>query len=101
MSDLVPSPWCHVCLDSCRGMLVGPDYKTPPTQMPAAFANQTEEGLSTGGVETSWWRGFRDQRLNQLVELALANNHDLRVATARIREARALLSRRHSIAIRR
>ena len=73
-------------------MLVGPDYQTPPTPMPAAFANQTEEGLSTGGIETSWWRGFRDQQLNQLVELALANNHDLRVATARIREARALLS---------
>ena len=43
-------------------MLVGPDYKTPPTQMPAAFANQAEEGLSTGGVETSWWRGFQDQQ---------------------------------------
>ena len=30
--------------------------------------------------------------MNQLVELALANNHDLRVATARMREARALRS---------
>jgi outer membrane protein, multidrug efflux system len=39
-----------------------------------------------------WWRGFQDDRLNQLVELALANNHDLRVATARILEARALRS---------
>jgi multidrug efflux pump len=73
-------------------MLVGPDYKTPPTPMPAAFTNQIEEGLSTGGVETAWWRGFRDPELNQMVEQALANNHDLRVATARIREARALLS---------
>jgi multidrug efflux pump len=73
-------------------MLVGPNYKTPPTPMPAAFANQTQAGLSSDTVETAWWRGFQDERLNQLVELALANNHDLRVATARIREARALLS---------
>jgi NodT family efflux transporter outer membrane factor (OMF) lipoprotein len=74
------------------GCLVGPNYKTPPLQMPAAFTNQAQEGLSPGGVEASWWRGFQDERLNQLVALALANNHDLRVATARLREARALLA---------
>ena len=33
-------------------MPVGPDYKTPPTQMPEAFANQTQAGLSTETVET-------------------------------------------------
>jgi multidrug efflux system outer membrane protein len=73
-------------------MLVGPDYKTPPLQASAGFANQAQAGLSTDTVETAWWRGFQDDRLNQLVVLALANNHDVRVATARIREARALLS---------
>ena len=43
-------------------------------------------------VETLWWRGFQDNILNQLVDQALANNHDVRVATARLREARALRS---------
>jgi outer membrane protein, multidrug efflux system len=43
-------------------------------------------------VEAFWWRGFQDNTLNQLVDQALANNHDLRVATARLREARALRS---------
>jgi outer membrane protein, multidrug efflux system len=84
---LVP---CLLLLSGC--MLVGPDYKAPPTLMPAAFANQAEEGLTTDAIETSWWRGFQDDTLNQLVELALASNHDLRVATARIHEARALRS---------
>ena len=83
-------PCLLALLSGC--MTVGPDYKTPQTQMPEAFANQAQEGLATSGVETSWWRGFHDPRLNQLVELTLANNHDLRVATARLREARALLS---------
>jgi hypothetical protein len=64
---------------------VGPDYKSPQTQMPGAFADQTQAGVSTQGVETAWWRGFNNDRLNELVELALANNHDLRVATARLR----------------
>jgi multidrug efflux system outer membrane protein len=70
--------------------MVGPNYQQPPLQAPAAFANQTQEGLSTEGVETLWWRGFQDHTLNQLVDQALAHNHDLRVATARLREARSL-----------
>jgi NodT family efflux transporter outer membrane factor (OMF) lipoprotein len=84
---LVP---CLLLLSGC--MLVGPDYKTPPTPIPAGFANQAEEGLTTDAIETSWWRGFQDSTLDRLVAQTLAHNHDLRVATARIREARALLS---------
>ena len=80
------------CLLLLSGCMVGPDYQRPQTQVPTAFANQAQEGLSTDTVETAWWRGFQDDRLQQLVELTLAHNHDLRVATARLREARALLS---------
>jgi multidrug efflux pump len=83
-------PCLLVLLSGC--MTVGPDYKVPQTQMPASFANQAQQAQATEGVETLWWRGFQDDRLNQLVALALANNHDLRVATARLLEARALLS---------
>ncbi len=75
-------------------MLVGPNYKAPQLQAPEAFTNQAQEGVSTNAVESSWWRGFQDNTLNQLVEQALTNNHDLRVAAARLREARALLSER-------
>ena len=72
------------------GCMVGPDYQRPQVPAPEAFANQTQEGLSTAEVETLWWHGFQDHTLNQLVDQALAHNHDLRVATARLREARAL-----------
>jgi outer membrane protein, multidrug efflux system len=85
---LVPS--LLALLSGC--MLVGPDYKMLQTPVSGAFANQAPEGMSTAGVETLWWRGFQDDRLNHLVDLALASNHDLRVATARLRQARALLS---------
>jgi multidrug efflux pump len=78
-------PCLLILLSGC--MTVAPDYQMPQTQTPAAFANQTQEGMSTEGVETTWWRGFSDDRLNQLVELALANNPDPGVTTARLREA--------------
>jgi multidrug efflux pump len=80
------------CLLGLSGCMVGPDYKRPQMQVPVAFANQSQEGMAMDGVETLWWRGFHDNTLNQLVAQALAHNHDLRVATARVREARALRS---------
>ena len=48
--------------------------------------------MSPSDVEVAWWRGFQDEDLNQLVVEALTDNHDIRIATARLREARALLS---------
>jgi NodT family efflux transporter outer membrane factor (OMF) lipoprotein len=38
----------------------------------------------------AWWKGFRDPSLNGLITRALAANHDLRIAKARVREAGAM-----------
>ena len=46
--------------------------------------------MNTNETAVTWWRGFNDPELNQLVDRALAGNHDLRIATANLREARAL-----------
>ena len=77
-----------VLLSGCA--LVGPDHQTPTTELSAGFANANQPGLSTDPAHTRWWQGFKDQELERLVDLAVAGNHDLRVATARLREARAL-----------
>ncbi|MGH8515026.1 MAG: efflux transporter outer membrane subunit, partial [Gammaproteobacteria bacterium] len=74
------------------GCTVGPNYRQPPTEVPGNFSNLGQTGSSNADVEISWWRGFNDDKLNHLVGLALAGNHDLRIATARVREARALWS---------
>jgi NodT family efflux transporter outer membrane factor (OMF) lipoprotein len=74
------------------GCMVGPNYQEPPASMPGKFANADQTGFSNAEVEVAWWRGFNDEKLNNLVGLALAENHDLRIATARLREARALRS---------
>jgi outer membrane protein, multidrug efflux system len=79
-------------LMALTGCMVGPNYKEPKMQMSEKFANESEKGQTTGKVETLWWRGFNDEKLNHLVELAIASNYDLRIATANLREARALRS---------
>jgi multidrug efflux pump len=68
---------------------VGPDYRTPQTKVDTAFANGSQSNLSTEPAVVTWWRGFNDETLNGLVDRAVAANHDLRIATARVREARA------------
>ena len=77
-------------VNGCKA--VGPNYSEPIVQVPTEFANQEQPGMSTAAVEVAWWRGFQDEELNQLVAEALTDNHDIRIATARLREARALLS---------
>jgi len=74
------------------GCAVGPNYRPPETQVNAAFANAAQTSLSVTATETNWWRGFNDTTLDRLIESAVATNHDLRIATARVREARALRS---------
>lgn len=79
-------------LMTLTGCMVGPNYKQPQTRLPERFANETGRSFSTNNVETLWWRGFNDEKLNQLIELAIMGNYDLRIATANLREARALRS---------
>lgn len=70
--------------------VVGPDYKTRGTKLDAAFTGSDQDGFSSEQINVTWWRGFNDTTLNQLVEVALSANHDLRIATANLLEARAL-----------
>ncbi|MDT4332612.1 efflux transporter outer membrane subunit [Methylomonas sp. MS20] len=53
---------------------------------------QTLRDAQTGAWPVSdWWRQFGSPELNRLIETALADNPDLGVAAARLRQARALV----------
>lgn len=75
---------------------VGPDHQRPAPQLDARFI---QPGTSSGpGPADSrpvsadiatFWRGFGDAQLSALVEQALAANGDVRIAQARLQEARA------------
>ncbi len=74
---------------SSAGCTVGPDYVRPPVPDYPAYRSQTPPGRSIADLE--WWKIFNDPILVGLIDTALANNLDLRVAMARIEEARAQL----------
>lgn len=75
------------------GCAVGPDYAPPslPSSQLAASFGEPSAGLASGAVEVAWWRGFDDPALTALVQRALAANHDIGIAAARLEEANALL----------
>ncbi|MGO8677107.1 MAG: efflux transporter outer membrane subunit [Limisphaerales bacterium] len=73
-----------------NGCAVGPNYHRPETTVSPAFANASQTPTSTNSTAVTWWRGFNDPELNHLVDLAVAANYDLRIAAARVVEARAL-----------
>jgi len=76
-------------------LLAGCVSMAPPYQRPAApvaevFPGTTATGAtSTAAADLEWQQFFGDARLKQLIELALRNNRDLRVAVLNIEQARA------------
>ena len=65
----------------------------PPTTPPEAFRGQTDPADAASLADLPWWEVFRDATLQELLQTALANNYDLRIAVARVEEARALAAR--------
>src|SRR5262245_31697064 len=75
------------------GCVAGPDYKRPAVPTPSAYRGASSEGarnVATFGDE-KWWDAFQDDALRDLIRSALQQNYDVRIAAARILEARAQL----------
>lgn len=70
------------------GCAVGPNYHRPEIAAGDAFANGS--ATATNRIHTAWWNGFNDALLTRLVVTATTNNHSIRLAESRLREARAL-----------
>src|SRR5215203_6207516 len=68
---------------------VGPNYVRPQVPTPPAyrFVEGTTEAQSL--ADAPWFQVFDDPALQALIRDAIANNLDLRVAVARLEEARA------------
>lgn len=72
---------------------VGPDYRAPAVQTPAAWSRQPGAGAAIGTIDAAnlaqWWQQLDDPLLTGLIEEALASSPDVRSARAKLREARA------------
>jgi len=69
---------------------VGPNYRAPATA-PAEFVAAQAAGVAEQPFEAKWWGQFGDSTLDGLVARALGGDFDLKIAAARVQEARALL----------
>ena len=72
------------------GCALGPEYVPPEDTLPKQFAGQESAAYRAEVVPAQFWTLFNDEVLNGLIEDSLRANHDLRIAAARLREARAL-----------
>jgi outer membrane protein, multidrug efflux system len=96
----MPSPICQavtlLAFSACvSGCAVGPDYRRPSTEIPAAWKPEApwHEALpSDAALKDRWWEVFQDPDLNPLVEQALVGNQNLKVAAARLDQAQAQLT---------
>ncbi len=72
---------------------VGPDYvaSTPKPAAAGNFVAATNPAFTAEQPTGEWWRLYQDPVLDSLIADALAHNTDLRVATANLAQARALL----------
>ncbi|HEX4912534.1 MAG TPA: efflux transporter outer membrane subunit [Vicinamibacterales bacterium] len=65
-----------------------------PELAPAQLVNVDPQLVSTQPFDTRWWQQFEDPVLDALIDRALAANHDIRVAVARLDQARAIFDER-------
>lgn len=79
-------------------MLAGCTPTRVDERAPLAVPDHWHHAGDTAAADlASWWRGFRDPQLDGLIAQALAANHDLKIAAARWREARALAESAESV----
>ena len=66
-------------------------YVRPTLPVPAAWPDNAQTGAGAPlAVDVKWQEFFTDQRLQSVIELALANNRDLRMATLNVEQVQAL-----------
>jgi len=88
------------------GCMVGPKYAKPAVPMTPAFKEPPPDSFKETGewktaqpgtpslsttLSTKWWEIFGDPQLNILEEQVATGNQDLKIAEARLRQARAMV----------
>jgi multidrug efflux system outer membrane protein len=78
-----------------EGCTVGPKYRRPSVPTPDVFRGAPAAASAIPDLaplgDLKWFEVFKDEQLQSLIRTALAQNYDLRIATARVMEARANL----------
>lgn len=86
-----PKPILLLVALALAGCKIGPDHRAPQSSVPNQFAH-TDSVASTNTAPidlAEWWSVFNDARLSALMRTATSSNLDVRIAQARVLEARA------------
>ena len=84
-----------VALLACSACTLAPEYTRPEAPVPAdwpsgpAYSVETGTPADTAVAEIPWREFFVDPRLQKVIELTLANNRDLKIATLNVERFRA------------
>jgi NodT family efflux transporter outer membrane factor (OMF) lipoprotein len=76
---------------STASCMLGPNYQRPPIHVPLAYRDSAGVRAQAGPVslaDVRWFDLFKDDTLTRLVNIALAQNFDLRIAAERVLQAR-------------
>jgi outer membrane protein, multidrug efflux system len=84
----------HRLLLGAAGLLAGcasmaPPYERPPAAVAPQFPTATPDTAGPAAADLEWRQVFTDSRQQRLIELALENNRDLRLAALNVEQAQA------------
>lgn len=72
------------------GCEVGPNYRPPKVSLPNHFSPATQPTQQAQAFNLSqWWQAFNDPTMSRLITQAIVSNYDVRLAEARVLQARA------------
>ncbi|HWT68000.1 MAG TPA: efflux transporter outer membrane subunit [Pseudomonas sp.] len=82
-----------ISLFALSACTVGPDFQRPESQQPVEWAKPKKAAPSQAITDTlneRWWEVFNDPKLSALSQRALSDNLDLKVASSRLEQSRAV-----------
>ncbi len=81
---------CFVALLTSCSFVSQRSYQRPTSVTLDQYRSEAGTREHTSFADLPWWEVFRDDALSGLINEALKNNYDLRIAAARVVQARAL-----------
>lgn len=81
------------------GCAIGPRYHQPEVPAPENYRELGEPAARESMADFPWWEVFQDKALQGLIRAAIQSNYDLKIAAARVAEARAMIGLSRSDAL--
>ena len=87
-------PAAALLLAGCASM--APPYERPPAAVAPQFPTTTPDTAGPAAADLDWRQVFTEPRQQRLIELALQNNRDLRIAALNVEQAQARWQIQHA-----